>query len=202
MGLWRRLTERPGCARLQAEGAAEPAVSARLAATAGRATGEVPLAPGPPEGRVLEADEGSAYCAWRSTREMRPGVRAAPARDGAPATPAYGDAGPERAEDSPGVGVVRIGAVRLGDGGGLPNVPAVEPEGAPARPLRSADAPNVLDVGIAPARDRPTTRARRGWRGGGRGRRRRERREPRRATVPKRHFEIANVVVAMMTRVA
>ena len=157
------------------EGAAEPAASARLAATAGRATGEVPLAPGPPAGRVLEADEG----ARTAPGARRDATRAGGAGATAPRRRRRTRRGPERAEDSRRRRRDRRGAPRRW-GGGLPNVPAVEPrtrlsgpcEGRTRRTCStSARAPRVADGG------------------GGGGRRRRERREPRRATVPKRHFE-------------
>ena len=101
-----------------------------------------------------------AYVAWRSTSDIRRGVSApvpsltrTPDRGCrvAPGTSSYGE---RCTRDRVGVGVVRTVAGRNGDGGGRPNVPAVD-VGVP-EVLRALGvglpAPDALDVGIAPDR--------------------------------------------------
>jgi hypothetical protein len=103
-----------------------------------------------------------AYVAWRSTSVIRRGVSApvpsltrTPDRGCrvAPGTSSYGERG---TRDRVGVGVVRTVAGRNGDGGGRPNVPAVDvgaPEVVVLRALGvGLPAPDALDDGIAPDR--------------------------------------------------
>ena len=123
----------------------------------------VPEEDAPPASPRLSVPAGDfAYVAWRSTSDIRRGVSEpvpsltrTPDRGCrvAPGTSSYGERG---TRDRAGVSVVRTVAGRNGDGGGRPNVPAVDvgaPEVVVLRALGVAlAAPEVLDVGIAPDR--------------------------------------------------